>query len=242
MSCRAPVSLVATALTATLVAAPCARADGPWSATIAGTTDYVFRGISQTYGGAVLQGAVNYQHASGWFGGLWASNVDPYPFGRESTEINAYAGFGWALGPDWSARTSYTRYHYARDRRPAPYDYGEFAATLGFRDLVSATVSYQPDSSRYSTQGYAHNRSAAGYELSGRWPLAYGFAFTGGVGYYDLTHLFHASYWAGSAGLSYVHDRLEVDLTRFVSDGTVYRLFEDASADGRWVLAGAWRF
>jgi uncharacterized protein (TIGR02001 family) len=242
MRCRAPVPLVATALCAALGAAPRAAADGPWSGSIVGTTDYVFRGISQTYGGAVLQGAINYQHVSGWFGGAWASNVDPYPFGRESTEINLYAGFGRAFGPDWSARTSYTRYHYARDRRPSPYDYGEFAATLAFRDLLSATVSYQPDSSRYSTLGYARHRPAAAYEVTGRWPLPYGFALTGGVGYYDLTHLFHASYWAGGAGLSYVRGHFELDLTRFVSDGTVYRLFEDATADGQWVLAGAWRF
>jgi uncharacterized protein (TIGR02001 family) len=235
---RAAVPLLALLA---VLAAP-ARADGPWSATVAATTDYVLRGVSQSYGGAALQGGLNYQHASGWFGGVWASNVDPYPGDHSSTEINAYGGFGWALSPDWSARTSYTRYVYAWDRRPAPYDYGEFAVTLGFQDRLSATVSYQPDSSGYSTQGYVRDRSAAAYELTGRWPLPYGFALTGGVGYYDLTRLYHASYWAGGAGLSYVHGRFGLDLTRFFSDGTVRRLFEDASADGRWTLTGAWRF
>ena len=224
------------------LAAGAARADGPVSATIAAATDYVFRGVSQTYGGAVLQGSLNYQHPSGWFGGIWASNVDPYPGRGSATEINAYAGLGWILAEDWTARATYTRYAYVSDPRPASYDYGELSFTLAFQDRLAATVAYQPDSAGRTTVGYAHDRPAAAYELSARWPVAGDVALTGGAGYYDLTRLFGASYWAGSAGVSYARGPFRVDLTRFISDHTVYRLYEDATADGRWVLSAAWRF
>ena len=241
--CRASVTSLAATLAAALaaVAAP-ASADGPLAATVAGSTDYVLRGVSQTYGGAALQGGVNYQHPGGWFAGAWASNVDPYPGGRKSVEVNAYAGFGWTLAADWIARTSYTRYSYVSDGRRRPYDYGELALAVAFQDRVAATVSYQPDGTGAATAGYARNRPAVSYELSARWPLAGGLALTGGVGYYDLSRLFHARYWAGSAGLGYARGRLRVDLTRFVSEDTVARLYEDATADGRWVLSAAWRF
>lgn len=222
-------------------AIPC-RADGPWSGTLGATTDYVFRGISQSYGGAALQGGVNYHSQAGWFAGAWASNVDQYPFSTSSVEVNAYAGFGWALGQDWSARTSYTRYLYAFDRRRRPYDYGELSLTLGFRDVLAATISYEPDSTRYAVPGYVRNRQSSAYELSGRWPLPGNFALTGGVGYYDLTHLYGVGYWAGSAGASYVRGRLELDLMRFFADHTAYSLFDEATADGRWVAAAVWRF
>ena len=218
------------------------RADGPWSGSLAATTDYVFRGVSQSYGGAALQGGLNYQSPAGWFAGSWASNVDPYPFVSDAAEIDLYAGFGWVLSRDWTSRVSYTRYLYAWDQRRKPYDYGEFAVTVAFEDRLSATVSYQPDATRYSTLGYVRDKPALAYELTGRWPLPRGFALVGGAGYYDLTRLYGVGYWSGSAGVSYVYGRFEVDVTRFFSDPTVRRLFEDASADGRWVASLICRF
>jgi uncharacterized protein (TIGR02001 family) len=239
--CRTRVA-AALCIAAFFGASPPVQADGPWSGSIAATTDYVFRGVSQTYGGAALQGGLNFQSPAGWFAGSWASNVDPYPGGPDAAELNLYAGFGWALSRDWTARASYTRYVYAWDQRRKPYDYGEFAVTVGFRDRLAATVSYQPDATRYSTLGYVRDRPASAYELTGRWPLPRGLALIGGVGYYDLTHLYGVGYWSGNAGVSYVRGRFEVDVTRFFSDGTVRRLFEDASADGRWVASIVCRF
>ena len=223
-------------------AIPSCCADGSWSGTIAATTDYVVRGVSQTYGEPALQAGVNYQSAAGWFAGAWASNVNPYPFGVDSAEVNLYGGFGWALGSAWTARATYTRYLYAWDRRPATYAYGELSLTLGFEDRLTATVSYQPDSTRYAIPGYVRNRPAAAYELSGRWPLPRNFALTAGIGYYDLTRLYRAGYWSASAGTSYVRGGFELDVARFFSEPSVRRLFEDASADGSWAATASWRF
>lgn len=222
--------------------APSCRADGSWNGTVAATTDYVFRGVSQTYRGAALQGGINYQNPLGWFAGGWASNVDPYPGDVDSVEINAYGGYVRPLGSEWTARATYTRYLYAWDRRRASYDYGEWSLTLGFEDRLAATVSYQPDVTRYATPGFVRNRPATAYELTARWPLPRNFALNAGVGYYDLTRLYGVSYWAGSAGASYVRGRFEIDLARFFADPTVARLFEDASADRRWVATVIWRF
>jgi uncharacterized protein (TIGR02001 family) len=245
MSCRHRVrAAVATlpCIAALLGVSSVSWADGPWSGSIAATTDYVFRGVSQTYGGAALQAGLNYQSPAGWFAGSWASNVDPYPYGPDFAEVNLYGGYGWTLDPKWTARASYTRYLYAWDRRRNPYDYGEFAFTVGFEDRLAATVSYQPDSTRFSTLGYVRDRTSLAYELTGRWPLPRGLALVGGVGYYDLTRLYGVGYWSGNAGVSFVRGRFEVDVARFFSDGTVRRLFEDSTADGRWVATALCRF
>ncbi len=220
----------------------CGAQGSPWSGTVALTSDYVFRGVSQTYGEAALQGSVNYQGPVGWFAGAWGSNVQPYPFGVHAAEANLYGGFARALGSEWATRATYTRYLYAWDRRSAPYDYGELSLTLAFEDRFAATVSYQPDSTRYAIPGYVRNRPAAAYELSGRWPLPRNFALTAGVGYYDLTRLYRVSYWSGSTGASYLHGRFEFDVARFFAEPGVRRLFEDASADGSWVATVVYRF
>src|SRR5262245_26243460 len=93
-------------------AAPVAHADGSFDATIGLTSDYVLRGVSQTYGGAALQLGGSYQSSAGWFVGLWGSNVDPYPARRPSRELDLYAGYAWALTSDFTARFAYTRYSY----------------------------------------------------------------------------------------------------------------------------------
>jgi hypothetical protein len=79
-------------------------------------------------------------------------------------------------------------------------------------------------------------------ELTGRWPLRDDFALTAGAGYYDLQRLYGVSYWAGNAGLAYVHQRITIELSRFFTEGTVGRLYEDQSANGTWTLSAALRF
>ena len=46
-----------------------------FSATTTITTDYVFRGISQTDGNPAVQGSMDYTHPLGFYLGVWGSNV-----------------------------------------------------------------------------------------------------------------------------------------------------------------------
>jgi len=229
-------------LAALFVVADPAPADGTFAATAAATSDYVLRGISQTYGGAALQLGASYQHPLGWFVGAWGSNVDPYPAVKPSRELDLYAGYARAFGADFTGRVAYTHYSYLADPRPTHYDYDELALTATYVDRLSLTISYQPDSTAYSLRGFAKDKPTYALELTGRWPLPREFALTGGAGYYDLHRLFGISYWAGSAGIAWVHRRFEIDLARYFASAGVAELYEDASADGRLVLSGLVRF
>ena len=56
------------------------------------TSDYIFRGISQTQSNGAIQGGLDVAHESGLYVGTWASNVD---FGGDaSVEFDYYLGFG----------------------------------------------------------------------------------------------------------------------------------------------------
>ena len=59
------------------------------------TSDYVFRGLSQTAGKAAVQGGYDISHTSGLSAGVWASNVSSAIGGLE---IDLYANYGFKVG------------------------------------------------------------------------------------------------------------------------------------------------
>ncbi len=206
--------------------------DGPWSASIGATTDYVYRGISQTYDRGALQLGANYQSSVGWFAGAWGSNVDPYPHAQSALELDLYTGFRQPLSDDFNAGFTYTHYLYLDDPRPDRYDYDQFELSANYLDRLVASVSYQPNITLYSQLGFVQRRPSVCYELAGRWPLPMGFAIEAGSGYYNLHSLFGVSYWAGNAGVHYVYRRISLDLSRFFTDSTATGLFDGNSKGG----------
>jgi len=80
----------ALALVMAMGTAGSAAADGDFSGNIALTSDYVYRGVTQTDGAPTIQGGLDYETDS-FYVGTWASGVD---FGDgTSTEIDFYGGW-----------------------------------------------------------------------------------------------------------------------------------------------------
>lgn len=206
------------------------------------TTNYIYRGISQSYGDGAIQLGANYQHSDKWFIGFWESNVNPYPGGASSKELDLYTGINQQLSDDFSLRGTFTHYAYLRDPRPSHYEHDELAVTVTYVDLLAATVSVQPNTSAYTGLGFAHDRTSLAYEATGRWPLRAGLWVSASGGYYDLHDLFHLGYWAGDLGVAYEYRRITLDLRRFFCDSTAARLYEGASADGVWTFSAVVRF
>lgn len=76
--------------------------DLPISANISIVTDYAFRGYSQTDQRPALQGGLDYEHDSGFYIGLWGSNISwlsDAGADSSSLEINVYAGYTTEIGP-----------------------------------------------------------------------------------------------------------------------------------------------
>lgn len=88
--------LITAALLASVPLSQSAFAEGPISANVALTSNYIFRGVTQNNEDPALQGGFDYEHKSGFYTGVWGSNVD---FGGdESTEIDIYGGWGFDVG------------------------------------------------------------------------------------------------------------------------------------------------
>ncbi len=132
------------------------------SGNVALTTDYRFRGISQTNRDPAIQGGLDYAHESGLYIGTWASNVS---FTEGGTEIDAYAGWGTDLNESLALDLGVLYYAYPSD---SDADYVELYASLGF---FGATVglNYSPEYT-YDTGTY--------FYLYGAYSLPMGDVFT----------------------------------------------------------------
>jgi uncharacterized protein (TIGR02001 family) len=143
MSIAKYTSLGAASLLAAAVFAGPALADGmpsrgriadapaPRACTTAGnvglTTDYVFRGISQTFEDPAVQGGVDFT-CGRFYAGVWASNVDFGAAGPFDTianvEIDLYGGFKHTTGPvTWDVGFIY--YSYPGNNNLTDLDYLE---------------------------------------------------------------------------------------------------------------------
>src|SRR5262245_59249 len=120
---------------ASISMAPAAFADdeapawGGFTAGAALTSDYRFRGISNSNREAAAQGYVQYDHESGFFGNLWFSTID---FDDEFTydssiEVDATIGYNHAFSEETTAGIKAVYYWYPdADAPPGDPDYDYF--------------------------------------------------------------------------------------------------------------------
>jgi uncharacterized protein (TIGR02001 family) len=168
------------AVVGALVCAAVAQAQDPISELngyVTLSSGYWRHGLAQT-DSASLQLGIDYQHYSGFFAYGRAMNVD-YPQNlegqRRDLEASAYVGFH-DRHRTWSWTVSAGRYFYPD---AAAYDYEELSASVGFRDRVFYTASYNDE---YYARGYA----ALNQEISVAFPLPGDVEIGGALGYFDV--------------------------------------------------------
>ena len=110
------IALAAVAALAPSLASAQAAAAAPASpltGNLTITTDYRFRGLSQSYGLPAVQGGIDWAHESGFYLGNWNSSVsgNQYPNGA-SLEMDFYGGFKFPLGKDITGDVGVLYYYY----------------------------------------------------------------------------------------------------------------------------------
>lgn len=110
-------------------------------------TDYLFRGVSQSKGGAALQGGLDYSHTSGFYAGIWGSTISWVKqfLGSGTTEIDVYGGYKSTFGGgDWNYDVGLISYNYT----------GKGAAT-GTAGFAGFSPLYNPNTAEvYGAIGY----------------------------------------------------------------------------------------
>ena len=99
------------------------------------TSEYMWRGMSQTNGGAAVSGGLDWSGESGWSGGVWASNINwgSNEVDAPGSEFDLYAGYSSSFGAlDYSVTGIYYVY--------SQYDGSDFSELLV--DLSYAGVDF----------------------------------------------------------------------------------------------------
>lgn len=104
-------------------------------------SDYDFRGFTQTAKDPAFQLSVNYAHDSGFYAGIWGSNVDFGP-GDPSVEVDLFTGFtGGDAAESFAYDVGAIYYSYVN---ASDFDYPEIYAGVT-KGWFNAKVSYSWD-------------------------------------------------------------------------------------------------
>ncbi len=110
------LSLAATAALLLLGCSTLAHADdapvNPLAGNVAVTSDYMFRGLTQTWGHPAIQGGADYANPNGFAAGFWGSSISERSYPGGAMELDLYASYGRAINSDWSWRAGLYVYVY----------------------------------------------------------------------------------------------------------------------------------
>ena len=99
-----------------------------FSGNVTMTTDYSFRGWSQTTRDPAIQGGFDIEFDGGFSVGTWASSIN---FGDSaSTEIDLYAGYSGSISEDVGFSVSLIRFEYVSEGDAL--DYNEISGSVSF--------------------------------------------------------------------------------------------------------------
>ena len=215
-----------------LIAAPAMAADAPASPhtvsfNVGVTTDYVFRGISQSQHDPAISGGADYSHASGLYAGTWVSTqkwVETGPYKNSSDwEWDVYGGYKGSVG---DVGYDLGLIHYAYDGKRA----GVAAPTPETTEIYLG-VSYKIATLKYSravsdyfigwgTRGTAKTKDSDYIELNLAYDMGDGWGLQGHLGHQRVENVSVANYTDWKIGV-----------TKDVGFGTVTLAYSDTNAD-----------
>ncbi|MEP6939535.1 MAG: TorF family putative porin [Rudaea sp.] len=181
------------------------------------TTDYIFRGLTQTKKDPALQAGIEVDHASGFYAGAWGSNISwlhDYNHDVSShVEIDVYGGYRTKIADTIGLDVGLYTYYY-------PGDYPSPGYTLPYTTEAYVALSYGIVSLKYSHAftnlfGFTDTKHSGYLDLSANWEFVPTWVLNGHIGHQDVKHFGAASY-------------------------TDYKLGVTKNFDGGWSLAVAW--
>lgn len=147
-------------------------------------SNYIWRGVSQTNNDGAVQGDLSYQLDSGFYIGMWGSNVN---FGDEDPahlELDYYGGFAHDFNDNWGFDASLLQYTYpsANDL----YNYVEGQLIVHYK-FIKAGLAYTDDNFNTGSRGYYYTLAAEHELVPNTNSILFKDLYVGGhIGYFDI--------------------------------------------------------
>lgn len=225
----APLLLAACAGLGLLALGANARAaDSPalsLSGSAALTSDYVWRGSSQTQGDPAVQAGFKAAHRSGFYASAWGSNVEFAPDTRASSELDFTLGWAGKIAGDWAVDVNVLHYRYPSTT--LDLNWTELNGTLAWRDNYWLSLAY-------SNQALGSKQRGLYSQVGARVPLNDALRLEAAVGHYFLDDVYDRSYSHGQLSAIWAFESpFELRLTAHATDRDAERIFGDSLAGSR---------
>jgi uncharacterized protein (TIGR02001 family) len=107
------------------------------------TSDYRFRGVSQTQNAPAVQGGIDYNHVSGLYIGNWNSSVSSQLYTNGAgVASDVYAGFKKQVFGNFTLDVGTMNYFYPRAGTNGSFDTNELYAGIGYKELITVKYSH----------------------------------------------------------------------------------------------------
>ena len=203
-------------------AAPAAEPAGALSFNVSLTTDYRYRGISQSRLKPAVQGGVDYAFANGFYIGAWASSIKwiKDAGGGANAEIDLYGGYKGEISKDLTYDVGVLTYQYpGHDLSVSP------ATTEIYGALTFGPATLKYSHSVTNLFGFADSKNSGYLDLSASFDVGGGFMLAPHVGYQKVQRNSYADYTDVSLTVSKeVVPGLTVSLAGYANDtkGSTY--------------------
>lgn len=201
-----------------------------WNA--AATSEYMFRGISQTDDHPAIQAGAGYSWSNGFYVGAWASNVD---FGEDTdAEVDTFIGWNGDLSDNVNLDVQLNRYNYVGEPDGVDYAYNELIGKLSFAENYSATLGYTNDFLATETDSIY-------VAVGGSWDVGKDINLTAGVGYTTVDEDLSSEdgYIDYSIGVNRDFGPVNIGLGYIGTDNSAENLFGKDNAEEKFVLTFA---
>ncbi len=201
-----------------------------WNA--AATSEYMFRGISQTDDHPAIQAGAGYSWSNGLYIGAWASNVD---FGEDTdAEVDTFVGWNGDVSDTVNLDVQLVRYNYVGEPDGVDYAYNELIGKATFAENYSVTLGYTNDFLASETDSFYG-------AIGGSWDVGKDINLTAGLGYTTVDEDLSSEdgYVDYSIGVNRDFGPVNIGLGYIGTDNSGENLFGKDNAEDKFVLTFA---
>lgn len=224
---RSRSSLYFAALVALAASADALAIDASGSAAL--TSDYVWRGSSQSQGDAAVQAGFRVNGNSGVYAAVSGSSVEFAPQTHASSELDFIVGWNGKLADHWALDANLLHYRYPATA--VDLNWTELNTTVTWKDNYWLSLGWSPEALGTTQDGLYT-------QFGARMPLSPQLRLEAAAGWYQLQDAAGGGYAHGQLSAIWaVAAPIELRLSGHFTDRSARDLFGEHAAGTRWEAA-----